>query len=83
MSNHYIEKLARELDERREASLKRIREAGMRLVEVLAAENDLTCDAVWEYDSKTFDVEKAPDLPVAGCDAEYCRCMYVPVIEDD
>lgn len=81
MSKHDVEKLAKDLDESRKATLRGCREAGVKQVEVVAAEDDRTCEAVWEYDAKYFDIEAVPDLPVPGCDAEYCRCVYAAVIE--
>lgn len=31
---------------------------------------------------KIHDLNQVPDLPLLGCTAPYCRCMYVPIVSD-
>jgi hypothetical protein len=51
-------------------------------VEVIFAEDARTCDAVKRLGGKKFRQGEIPRLPLAGCDAEYCRCLYVAIIAD-
>jgi len=32
---------------------------------------------------KIWRIEEVPELPLPGCDAPYCRCMYEPIISRD
>ena len=32
---------------------------------------------------KIYSLNEVPELPLAGCDSPYCRCMYVPILSED
>jgi hypothetical protein len=49
-------------------------------VEISFAEDDRTCGAVKKLDGQKFRKDAVPQLPLPDCDAEYCRCLYLPVI---
>lgn len=70
-----------ELDASRFSNLRFFREMaasfGYRLlVRVNFANDSRTCAAVRALDGITFPDAETPALPVAGCDAEWCRCVY-------
>lgn len=46
------------------------------LGEIFFAEDERTCQAVRRYDGRLFHPDELPKLPVPGCDAETCRCVY-------
>jgi hypothetical protein len=49
--------------------------AGAKL-EVLAANDERDCQAVRKISGTAFSLENVPRLPLDGCDALYCRCLY-------
>ncbi len=51
-------------------------------IDIIFAEDERTCQAVRAYDGKAFEPDEVPELPVPGCDAEACRCIYGNVFED-
>lgn len=56
--------------------------AGIERVELLSPHDQRTCHRARSMDGKTFPIGKQPNLPLHGCDAEDCRCLYVAVIDD-
>ena len=55
------------------------RDAGIQLVEVLAADD--ACAACRDAASRRHRVDLVPPLPIPGCGRELCRCDHLPVIE--
>ncbi len=51
-------------------------------MDIIFAEDERTCQAVRTYDGKAFEPGEVPELPVPGCDAETCRCIYGNVLGD-
>ena len=51
-------------------------------MDIIAADDERTCQAVRAYDGKAFEPDEVPDLPVPGCDADTCRCIYGNVFND-
>ena len=51
-------------------------------VEIMFAADNRTCDAVKKLDGKRYRQGELPRLPLADCDAEYCRCLYFSVVSD-
>lgn len=44
--------------------------------EIISAEDERTCAAVRRYEGRLFHPDDLPKLPVPGCDAKTCRCVY-------
>ena len=51
-------------------------------VELVAPDDDRTCKVARALDGKVFAADEAPDLPLEGCDADICRCIFCAVVED-
>jgi hypothetical protein len=49
-------------------------------VEICAVEDSRTCAAAAKLDGRKFPKGHVPPLPLPECDAEYCRCLYLPVM---
>jgi hypothetical protein len=54
------------------------RKLGIQMFREIVYTNDSrTCEAVKKYKGKYFDSDNDIKLPVPGCDAEKCRCVFV------
>jgi hypothetical protein len=51
-------------------------------IDIIFAKDERTCQAVRAYDGRAIDPDEVPELPVPGCDAETCRCIYGNVFDD-
>ncbi len=51
-------------------------------IDIIFAEDERTCHTVRAHDGKAFEPDEVPELPVPGCDAETCRCLYGNVFDD-
>jgi len=51
-------------------------------VEILPCGDSRDCGKIKRL-KKIYRLEEVPELPLPGCDAPYCRCMYVPIISKD
>ncbi len=49
----------------------------VKTIEILFPYDDRTCQAVRKFDGIAIPLDDVPELPLPGCDAEYCRCVYV------
>ncbi len=58
--------------------LQSFREAGIKFVQVLGCncEED-ECDAYRAVKGRVFEIQDAPQLPLAGCDQKYCKCILL------
>lgn len=45
-------------------------------IAVIAAEDSRTCEIARNLAGQAFDIHACPRLPLKGCDASYCRCVY-------
>lgn len=53
------------------------------LLELISPADERTCAAALRLDGHVFAPDKAPELPLPDCDADYCRCLYAAVIPDN
>lgn len=51
-------------------------------VEIMSAGDERDCNGVRSYEGRSFSLERLPPLPLDGCDAEHCRCLYSPKIDE-
>ena len=66
----------------RKRDLIKFRELGfVRKVKIIPVGDARDCNNIKRF-KKTHDLDRVPDLPLAGCTAPYCRCMYEPIISD-
>lgn len=59
----------------RKYKLLELRARGVQAVEIVSLGGDLDCKVIGKA-KRIYPLEKAPLLPLAGCDAPYCRCEY-------
>ncbi len=64
----------------RKYTLKRYKEAGVPNVKISCANDQRDCQNVKKIKNNIWDINNAPELPLDGCTAEYCRCVYIPVL---
>ena len=70
-----------EVRNRRE--LAKLKRSGLiRRVGILACDDGRDCTQVRSV-RRTFALDEAPALPLPGCDAPYCRCLYTPIVDAD
>jgi hypothetical protein len=60
----------------RKYKLLELRARGVQTVEIINLGGELDCKAITKL-KRIYPLDKAPLLPLAGCDAPYCRCEYV------
>ena len=80
-----IAEYAEQMAARRRADLEMYRGLGFYThVEIIDA-GQYACEAVTRYRDKPVPIEDVPELPLPGCDQDYCRCMIVAVddLDDD
>jgi hypothetical protein len=66
----------------RKRDLLRLRELGfVKRVKIIPVGDAGDCNKVKRF-KKVHDLTQVPDLPLPGCTAPYCRCMYEPIISD-
>lgn len=82
MDKREIEKIKREFAKTWERNLREASDLGLE-VEILSPGDPRTCTAVRRYEGKIFSPSNPVPLPVSGCNAEWCRCIYVAVIPED
>ncbi|HBV83586.1 MAG TPA: hypothetical protein DEB74_12525 [Lachnospiraceae bacterium] len=60
------------------ATIQRYRDAGMKYVQVIAAQDERTCDTCGTYHGKIYPIDKCPVLPFHA----NCRCTIVPYFDE-
>ena len=58
-----------------EASLRKMRAAGISHVSIMACNDGRDCERVAAL-NRVFRIEEVPALPLKECDAPFCRCLY-------
>lgn len=67
----------REARERQRNSLKQIRASGLTKCVLLTANvEDGCCDRALAFEGKTVSIDTAPELPIRGCTARKCLCIW-------
>jgi len=67
----------------RKKELHRFRELGfVKEVRIVPVGDERDCRKIKRF-KKTWRIEEVPELPLPGCDAAYCRCMYEATISRD
>ncbi len=63
-------------------SLQDFKKSGIKYVTIECCNDDRDCPAVKKYCNREFKINQVPDLPLPECTAEYCRCMYSPILSN-
>jgi hypothetical protein len=64
----------------RQKELLRFKKLGfVKEVEIVPCGDSRDCRKIKRL-KKVYRLEEVPELPLPGCNAPYCRCMYVPII---
>jgi len=67
----------------RKKELLRFKELGfVKEVRIVPVRDERDCRQIKRF-KKTWRIEEAPELPLPGCSAPYCRCMYEAIISRD
>jgi hypothetical protein len=67
----------------RKNELRRFKELGfVEKVKIVPCGDERDCGQIKRF-KKIWRIEEVPELPLPGCDAPYCRCMYEPIISRD
>ncbi len=66
----------------RKKELRRLKELGVRQVKISPCGDARDCGKIKRL-RKTYRIDEVPDLPLPGCTAPYCRCIYLPIIKKD
>lgn len=61
-----------------DATMQRYRDAGIKYVQIWAAEDERTCDECSKYHGKIYPIDKCPHIPFHP----NCRCTIIPVTDD-
>ncbi|GHV28088.1 hypothetical protein AGMMS4952_10950 [Spirochaetia bacterium] len=59
----------------------RLRRVGIDTVEILDCNDERDCQAIKKF-KKVWPIDQVPELPIPGCNAEYCRCCYTAYFSD-
>jgi hypothetical protein len=66
----------------RKRDLLKFRDLGfVKQVKIVPVGDERDCDKIKRF-KKIHDIGDVPELPLPGCTAPYCRCMYEPVISE-
>lgn len=65
----------------RKFEIEKIKRAGITKCRIASCNDDRDCEAVKNLGKKVFDINSVPDLPLPECNAAYCRCMIVAVLD--
>jgi hypothetical protein len=65
----------------RRRNLMRFRSLGVKRVRIIPVGDGRDCDKIVHL-NKVYELNDVPDLPLQGCNAPYCRCMYEPILSD-
>jgi hypothetical protein len=60
----------------RKNELRRFRKVGVRKVEIIDVGDAGDCSKIKRF-RKVHNLDDVPELPLPGCTAPYCRCMYI------
>lgn len=60
------------------ATIQRYKDAGVKYVQVIAAQDERTCDTCGAYNGKIYQIDKCPVLPFHA----NCRCTIVPCLDE-
>ena len=60
----------------RKYELNRLKALGLKYVEILDCCDEKDCKAIRRC-RKIWLIDEVPELPLPGCDADYCRCSYI------
>jgi hypothetical protein len=60
----------------RKNDLRKFRQIGVRTVEILDVGDAGDCSKIKRF-KKVHNFDEVPELPLPGCTAPYCRCMYL------
>ena len=66
----------------RKKELFRMKENGILKVKIVPTGDALDCKLIKRF-KKIHNIEELPELPIPGCDAEYCRCYYEAIPPKD
>lgn len=61
------------------ATLQRYKDAGVKYVQILAAQDERTCETCGSYHGKIYPIDKCPVLPFHA----NCRCTIIPVTDEE
>ena len=61
-----------------DATLRRYKDAGIKYVQIWAAEDERTCDECSKYHGKIYPIDKCPHVPLHP----NCRCTIIPVTDE-
>lgn len=61
-----------------DATMQRYKDAGIKYVQIWAAEDERTCDECSKYHGKIYPIDKCPHVPLHP----NCRCTIIPVTDD-
>lgn len=62
-----------------DATMQRYKDAGIKYVQIWAAEDERTCDECSKYHGKIYPIDKCPHIPFHP----NCRCTIIPVTDDE
>lgn len=60
----------------RKYELNRLKELGLKYVQILNCGDERDCKSV-KHCKKRWPINEVPELPLPGCNADYCRCCYI------
>jgi hypothetical protein len=61
----------------RRQAIQQFEAMGVKRIQLCAIRDDRTCKAALVADNRSFETAGAPVLPLEGCDAQWCRCVWV------
>ena len=66
----------------RKYKLLELKRAGVKKCKISSSHDERDCPHVKRYENKSFDIDEVPNLPLEGCTAIYCRCVFVASLDD-
>ena len=65
----------------RKFEINKIKKSGITKCRISTCNDERDCEAIKKYGKKVFNIDDVPELPLAECTSDYCRCMIVAVID--
>lgn len=65
----------------RNFEIEKLKKSGITKCRIATCNDERDCEAIKKFGKQIFDINSVPYLPLPDCNAAYCRCMIVAVID--
>lgn len=65
----------------RKYQIERLKSSGITKCRISSSHDERDCAAIKKHEKQVYDIDNVPELPLKECDASYCRCIIVAVLD--